>query len=78
MSKVLSLKLREDVFHDAEAVVKRIHIPRNTYINQAVEFYTKLHRRSLLAKQLAKESKLVAADSMAILKEFEAFSEDYE
>lgn len=78
MSKVLSLKLREDIFHDAESVVKKMHIPRNTYINQAVEFYTKLHRRSLLAKQLTRESKLVAADSIAILKEFEAFTEDYD
>lgn len=78
MSKVLSLKLREDIFHDAEAVVKKMHIPRNTYINQAVEFYTKLHRRSQLHEQLARESKLLASDSMAVLKEFESFTEDYE
>jgi hypothetical protein len=78
MPKVLSLKLREDIFLDAEAVVRKMHIPRNTYINQAIEFYTKLHNRSLIAKQLSKESKLVANDSMDILKEFEAFTEEHE
>ena len=78
MSKILSLKLREDIFEDAEAVVKKIHVPRNTYINQAVAFYTKLYKRSMIAKQLAKESAMVSGESMSILKEFETFTEDYE
>jgi hypothetical protein len=78
MVKVLSLKMREDVFLDAEKMVKKMRIPRNTYINQAVEFYTRLHNRALLEKQYASESALVSKNSMKVLKEFEAFTEDYE
>lgn len=78
MSKTLSLKVREDIFLESEAVVKKLQIPRNTYINEAIAFYTKLHNRSMLAKQLAKESALVATDSMKILSEFEAFAESFE
>ncbi|MEP7233752.1 MAG: hypothetical protein ABI778_00520 [Ignavibacteriota bacterium] len=78
MIKILSLKLQEDIFRDAEKVVKQMRIPRNTYINQAVDFYTRLYDRGLLKKQLREESRLVAKDSIAVLKEFEAFTEDYE
>lgn len=69
--KVLSLKLREDVFEEVERVVRSIRIPRNTYINQALDFYTRLSRRKLLKKQLQKESKAVRMSSLRVLKEFE-------
>jgi hypothetical protein len=78
MSKILSLKLREDIFNDAEEVVKKMHIPRNTYINRAIEFYTRAYKKGLLKKQYKAASKAVAYDSMKVLKEFEAFNEDYE
>jgi len=78
MAKVLSLKMREDIFQDAEEVVKELNIPRNTYINQAVAAYTRYHKSQLLRKQYKRAAKLVAVDSMEVLKEFEAFMEDYE
>jgi predicted transcriptional regulator len=78
MSKILSLKLQEDIFKDAEEVVKKMNIPRNTFINKAIEHYTRIQKRKLLAKQLRIESRGVMADSMKVLKEFEAFTEDYE
>jgi len=78
MSKILSLKLQEDIFRDTEEIVKQIDIPRNTYINDAIEFYTRLYKRGILKKQYKRASKAVAADSMRVLKEFEAFTEDYE
>jgi len=77
MAKVLSLKMREDIFQDAEEV-KELNIPRNTYINQAVAAYTRYHKSQLLRKQYKRAAKLVAVDSMEVLKEFEAFMEDYE
>jgi len=74
-SKILSLKLQDAIFNETEEVVKNIHKARNAYINEAVDFYNKLHRRKFLKKQLAKESKLVSKESMEVLHEFEAFME---
>ena len=69
--KVLSLKLREDVFDETESVVKKIHIPRNAYINQALVVYNQLNKRRLLKKKLVQESRMVRSVSMDILKEME-------
>ena len=74
--KVLSLKLRGDVFEEVERVVRSIRIPRNTYINQALDFYTKLSKRKLLKQQLQKESRVVRMNSLRVLKEFERFEDD--
>ena len=74
--KALSLKLRDDVFEEVERVVRAIRIPRNTYINQALDFYTKLNKRKLLKQQLQKESQAVRLNSLRILKEFERFEDD--
>jgi predicted transcriptional regulator len=69
--KNLSLKLKDDIFQDTEKIVAKIKKNRNMYINEAIEFYNKLHKRRLLSKQLTKESNLVSRDSMEILAEFE-------
>lgn len=69
--KALSLKLKDEVFKDTEDLVKKINTTRNAYINQALELYNKFNRRRLLRKQLRKESKLVMAESMKVLKEME-------
>jgi len=71
MSKVLSLKLKEDVFSDVEQITKKIKIPRNSYINKALVFYNKFNERKLLKKQLLKESTLVKENSLEILHEFD-------
>ncbi|WP_291371639.1 hypothetical protein [Cyclobacterium sp.] len=47
--------------------------PRNRYINEAISFYNKFRRKQLLGKKLKIESNLVKADSMKVLKDFEAF-----
>ncbi len=74
--KALSLKLRDDVFEGVEQVVRSIRIPRNTYINQALDFYTKLNKRKLLKQRLQRESKAVRLNSLRVLKEFERFEDD--
>ena len=74
--KVLSLKLREDIFGEVENVVHQIHVPRNAYINEALSFYTRLYKRKLLRKQLEKESKATRSSSLEILKEFERLEDD--
>ena len=74
--KVLSLKLQEEIFEEVERVVRAIRIPRNTYINQALDFYTRLSRRKLLKRQLEKESRAVRMNSLRVLKEFERMEDD--
>ncbi|HMT10443.1 MAG TPA: hypothetical protein PKA39_02340 [Ignavibacteria bacterium] len=72
--KNLSLKLKEEIYRDTEKVVKRLKIPRNSYINKAVDFYNKVNNKNLLRKKVLEESLLVSADSMEVLKEFEKIS----
>jgi hypothetical protein len=50
-------------------------MPRNAYINKAVSYFNEYNKRSLLKKQLAKESKLVSEESMRVLREFEAIED---
>jgi len=76
MSKNLSLKLREDVFEQMERTVRRLKKPRNAYINAAVAHYNQLHRRRVLAAELARESVLVRGESMRVLAEFEALQDE--
>lgn len=65
--KTLSLKLRDNVFAEAERVVHSLGIARNAYINQALEFYNRLHQRKQLRAQLHRESKLVREESLKTL-----------
>ena len=75
MSKILSLKLKNEIFEETESILRKTKHPRNAYINEAIHFYNKLFARKILKDQLLKESSLVAGDSMAVLKEFEQFEE---
>jgi predicted transcriptional regulator len=75
MSKNLSLKLQDEVFEETERVLRKVKRPRNAYINEAIHFYNKLVARRLLKNKLVKESGIVAANSMAVLEEFEKFEE---
>lgn len=70
--KTLSLRLNDSVFQETEKVVAIVHKPRNKYINEALEYYNKIQKQTILAKRLEKESKLVKSESMLVLSEFEA------
>ena len=74
--KTVSLKIDEAIFGETEKILSSIRIPRNRYINEALEHYNKVQKRRLLEKKLQVESSLVKNDSMEILKEFEKI--DYE
>ncbi|MDZ7775951.1 MAG: hypothetical protein U5L09_10350 [Bacteroidales bacterium] len=69
--KTVSLKIDDSIFGETEKILARINKPRNRYINEAIEFYNKLQRKQILEKKLKKESELVKADSMSVLKDFE-------
>ena len=69
--KTVSLKIDESIFDETEKILSLIRKPRNRYINDAIEYYNKFQKRMLLEKKLKKESEIVRADSLAVLKEFE-------
>lgn len=71
MSKNLSLKLREEIFLEAEEILRQSRKPRNAYFNEAINLYNKLWQRRLLKKALTRESSLIAADSLEALEAFE-------
>ena len=69
--KNVSLKIDDSIFGETEKILSKIKKPRNRYINEAIEYYNRLQRRTLLEKRLKIESDLVKSDSMKVLKEFE-------
>ena len=76
MSKPLSLKLDESIFHETEKLLKIVNIPRNSYINKAVDHYNHLIKRKILAKKLKIESLAVKSNSTEVLKDFEVTLND--
>ena len=74
--KVLSLKLKDEVFSEAEKLIEKIHVSRNAYINQALSFYNKVNKRRLLRKQLERESRETRAVSLEVLREMEKLDDD--
>lgn len=71
--KTISLKIDDIIFSETENILESLDKPRNRYINEALEFYNKLNKKNLLAKKLKVESRLVADNSMNVLREFEDF-----
>jgi predicted transcriptional regulator len=69
--KTVSLKIDDSIFRETEKILSRVRIPRNRYINEAIEYYNKVQKRQILEKRLEAESSLVKKDSMNILKDFE-------
>jgi len=69
--KTISLKIYDSIFGETENILSRINIPRNRYINEAIEFYNKLQKRKIIEKRLKAESSIVAHETMNVLKEFE-------
>ena len=75
--KTVSLKIDDSIFGETEKILSKISIPRNRYINEAIEYYNKVQKRQILEKRLKAESALVQKDSMTILKEFENIDHAY-
>ncbi|KEO75701.1 hypothetical protein [Anditalea andensis] len=74
--KNLSLKVEDNIFTETENILEKINKTRNRYINEALDYYNKLQKRKLLSEQLEKESKLVASDSLQVLREFEKLEDE--
>lgn len=69
--KTVSLKIDDSVFGETEKILSRIKMPRNRYINDAIENYNRIQKRLMLEKRLKSESDLVREDSLNILQDFE-------
>ena len=69
--KTVSLKIDDSIFGETEKILSRISIPRNRYINEAIDYYNKVQKKQILEKKLKAESSLVKEDSMRILMDFE-------
>jgi hypothetical protein len=76
--KSLSLKIEESIIKETDELIKDIKISRNQYINQAIAFYNNIKKKNKIEKQLRDSSKLVAKNSMEVLKEFEELEETFE
>lgn len=74
--KAVSLKIEEDIFSETEEILREVNKSRNKYINEAIEYFNRIQRRELLAKQLKVDSELVRAESMEILKDFELIEDE--
>jgi hypothetical protein len=69
--KSVLLKVDDLILEETENLLRKVKKTKNTYINEAIQHYNNFQSRKLLEKALAKESKLVTASSMEVLKEFE-------
>lgn len=69
--KTVSLKIDDSIFGETEKILSRISIPRNRYINEAIDYYNKIQKRQIIEEKLKLESMLVKKDSMNVLKDFE-------
>lgn len=69
--RTVSLKIDDSIFGETEKILARIKIPRNRYINEALEYYNKVQRRQLLEKRLKNDSYLVKNESVKVLNDFE-------
>lgn len=69
--KQLALKLKDEIFEEVEKITHSAKIPRNAYINQALNFYNQLNRRKILKAKLRGESMRAREESLKVLGEFE-------
>ncbi len=76
MSKAVPLKVNDQVFDETQEILKKIHVSRNSYVNEAIKCYNRVMKRKLLKKQYAKESALVSKHSLEINKEFQEIEDE--
>lgn len=74
--KSISLKLQEQILKETENLLEHLKTSRNKYINEAIAYYNQYQKRKFIEEQLVKESRLVSADSMEVLGEFESLEDE--
>lgn len=69
--KTVSLKIDDSIFCETESILEWIKMPRNRYINEAIDYYNRIQKRQILEKRLKRDSDLVKNESLNVLNEFE-------
>jgi metal-responsive CopG/Arc/MetJ family transcriptional regulator len=69
--KTLSLKLKETILEETEEILREKQIPRNRYINDALDFYNRYQKRKKLTNAFSKASLLVHESSLEVNNEFD-------
>lgn len=69
--KAVSLKIDESIFNETERILSKLKMPRNRYINEAIDHYNSLQERKLVEKQLKIDSYAIREESMNVLRDFE-------
>ncbi len=69
--KTVSLKIDDSIFEETEKILSRIKVPRNRYINEAIDYYNRIKKRQIIEHKLKKESDLVKKESLSVLNDFE-------
>lgn len=52
--KILSLKLDDNIYEEAEKITSELKLARNRYINEAANIYNLFNKRRLLKNNLKK------------------------
>lgn len=71
MSKALSLKLDDRLFEETESLLRKVRVPRNAYINQAVALFNRLQKRRLVKKRLRQDARLLQEETKRFIRDFE-------
>ena len=71
MSKTLTVKLKDEIYSQAEKLRPKAKLNRNAYINEAVRRLNAAFARQDLADQFRMESQMVRDPSMEVLSDFE-------
>lgn len=76
VSKAISLKINDSLFEEAEDLIHKMKVHRNSYINEAIRYYNRVIRRKLLKQHYQKESSLLGAHSLEINQEFQEIEDE--
>lgn len=76
MSKAISLKINDSLFEEAEDLIHKTKVHRNSYINEAIRYYNRVIKRKLLKRLYQKESSLLSAQSLEINQEFQGIEDE--
>jgi metal-responsive CopG/Arc/MetJ family transcriptional regulator len=78
MSKAISLKIEDQIFHKTEELISELKISRNKYINDALENYNRMKEKEKINALLVKASILVRDNNIEVMQDFEGSSLDME
>ncbi len=69
--KTISFKISDEMFERIEKYRKINNLNRTSYVNEAIETYTRVKEREDLHKKLRKEAKAIEKGSKQIIEEWD-------